>query len=457
MTRACAEALVGRSWAETATVYETPAICEDDIARLISLVAQGSEASSHTRCLARAAFDYLVERRTATLLAQLQRVESAHGVLGNGLVVDPSSLDDYIGREPCEERRRSAEALRLEGFRRIGSLQLEILKTVVELARQLSGLPYPQFMERLRGRPLAWTIRIARETLANTRDSLQHGLDKISRTCLMKPLRTLAPYDMPRLTELAAYPIEGCPYREVLHWLVEDFGFPPHFAAGATVVAGDNPTGYTRAFSANLYPRRSVVWLPKEPETLMDIGNLLHELGHAITFMACGAVSQDATNTFGDATVDEMFAMLFERLALNPAWRRRHFPCVCPGDDAGEQILQLLRMRRTAAMFLYESTLLSGDLGYDHAQQYYTAYLGEAFQFPVSPECCLAYIEPGFRAADYVEAMHLSVALEQRLRNLYGPLWFSQRSTRRFLEWLWCDGRVIDRVHHLLGIPPDLP
>jgi hypothetical protein len=199
------------------------------------------------------------------------------------------------------------------------------------------------------------------------------------------------------------------------------------------------PLKTSRAFCCPIRIPEEVKLVTKPTGGLEDYASLLHEAGHAEHFVHIDADLPISFKRFGDNSVTEGYAFLFQYLLLNRDWVRRKLHL----REIGEYLRlahfrKLWLLRRYASKLLYEQQLHTALEGAEHK---YVSILGDALGVTVHPESYLADTDDAFYCAQYLRAWIFEVQLRRFLEEQFGTEWFTTRGAGKYLISLWRRGQ----------------
>ncbi len=176
-----------------------------------------------------------------------------------------------------------------------------------------------------------------------------------------------------------------------------------------------------------------------------DFSALFHEGGHTEHYANVAADLPFEFRYLGDNSVTECFAFLLEHLVEDPTWLRE----VLGAEDTAAYVeyaraSKFLFLRRYAAKLSYEMQLHGGERSMDEMPDLYAQLLGDAVGLSWPRETCLADVDDGFYAANYLRAWALETNVRRHLRERFGERWFAEREAGDFLRGLWREGQRLD-------------
>jgi hypothetical protein len=188
-----------------------------------------------------------------------------------------------------------------------------------------------------------------------------------------------------------------------------------------------------------------------------DFAALLHEAGHTEHYAHVAAELPVEERVFGDNSVTEGFAFLFEHLVSDPEWLRRRLGL----EDASEVVeharaVKLLFLRRYCAKLAYELELHDGPASLDQAREAYVRRQSQAVGVDWPGATWLTDVDPFFYVARYLRAWALETHLRRLLRERFGPAWFEEPEAGELLRGLWRRGQregATELLDELTGAP----
>ncbi|HLK99028.1 MAG TPA: peptidase M3 [Myxococcaceae bacterium] len=325
-------------------------------------------------------------------------------------------------------------------------------EAALRTAERLRAKDYPALREDVTGIALAKLAEAAEETLRSTedayRDVLGYVLRKLEPTLRSLPGGEARRHDLQ--AGLQAPWLYGLFRREdlmpaVLRWL-GDWNLPPT-AGGHIRIDDEARPGKSRR------PFVAAVRVPQEirlvihPESGMNaLGDLLHELGHAQHLAHVSDTAPLELRRLGDASVNEAFACLTERLLLSPSWLMRYLrlPTASAGDAARMAAFQALTvLRRHCAKLPYELSLFTRGPSEERAEEYAAGQRRALFVEP-HPGFFLFDVDPQLYSAHYLRAWALETRLTARLMERFNEDFWRNPSASAWLKGLFVRGGTDD-------------
>jgi len=396
------------------------------------------------RNLLRTVLELRLENETREIIAAIDEIESQSLCMIRGRIYSWQELDTAEAMMASADQRRRMEDYRRKVVCSSESLRRQLVDAAYSLAHKVGLKDYTTLCSMVRGRTFPDLETQARRLLRKTCAQYRCSMDRLSRAYLRLPLCSLGAGDIPRL-EFLTCKLELESVRRIIDalwsWLAE-LRLLPAWGQGVVIDVSDRPAKLQRPFCVLLKPGHVGISIPPV-KGLSELLALFHEVGHALSFMHCGSDLPPEVVWVGDPAIDESYAFLFENLLLNRDWLNRYLPGWNMIEGYGEalDVFNLLRARRSAGMFLYQVKLYGGELRWATLRAHYSYIMSSAFQYPVSSDFYLAYVDPSFRPADYLEARTREALLRQRLTSLFGTRWFCSRAASGFLRSLWRAGR----------------
>jgi hypothetical protein len=190
-----------------------------------------------------------------------------------------------------------------------------------------------------------------------------------------------------------------------------------------------------------------------------DYAALMHEAGHTEHYAHVDPELPLEERVFGDNSVTEGFAFLFDHLTSDPDWLLHRLG----RDDAApvvehERAVKLLFLRRYCAKLAYELELHDGPGSLEPLRESYARGQSEAVGVEWPGETWLSDVDPFFYVARYLRAWALETHLRRLLKERFGPAWFEEREAGELLRELWRRGQregADELLGELTGAPLD--
>jgi len=182
-----------------------------------------------------------------------------------------------------------------------------------------------------------------------------------------------------------------------------------------------------------------------------DFGALFHEAGHTEHYAHVDPALPVEQRAFGDNSVTEGFAFLFEHLTAAPEWLRRRMGVEDPSSVvAHHDAVDFVFQRRYCAKLGYELELQDAPADLDAMRAVYARKLSDAVEVEWPDATWLSDVDPFFYAARYLRAWAFESRLRKLLEERFGPAWFEEREAGDLLVDLWRRGQR-DGADQLLG------
>jgi hypothetical protein len=448
----------------------------DELRALAARAPAGAdERGRRLHALLRFAVEGHLGRATRVLEAELVQREAALSV-----EVAPSRRGRAVERigfreaalaqavEPDPERRERLDAARLAAVSdALTPLAREALEQRHALARELGWPSYRAMWEELLGIDLVALAGEAADLLAASEKRYADAVAPAVRRAVGVGLDGLRRADLPWLLRNAQadphFPADRLlsSFRATLAALGIDLDRQPN----VVLDLDRRPRKSPRAFCAPVRVPEEIYLVVPRVGGREDYVALLHEGGHAEHFAGVDATLPFELRQLGDHAVTEAFAFLFEGLAEEPAWLRRHLS-VQDSDGALRQharAQRLIFVRRHAAKLVYELELHGGQDGEadglgrtnglaDELSGLYARRLSAAVRVDWPRETWLTDVDPGFYVANYLRAWTLEARLRRALTERFGAAWFERAAAGDYLRSLWRESQrwgaeeLLDRV-----------
>lgn len=387
----------------------------------------------------------LIGQETKESQAELARREAELEIEIGGERMPFRSAASAQANEPDPKRRAELEAARNEATEEaLNPLLRELLERSHELAAELGWPSMRAMCEELSGIDLGALDEQTREFLdasatgyeqtvePHMQAQLGYGFDRVRRSDLTAFFRA------PSLDE--HYPAD-----RLVPSLVETLagmGIDVNAQRGVTLDVEVRPKKSPRAFCAAVRVPDEVYLVIAPIGGRDDFAALFHEAGHTEHFAHVDAALPVEERVFGDNSVTEGFAFLFEHLVSDPEWLGRHLGVDDPsGIVAHARAVELVFLRRYCAKLGYELGLHGAGVSFDAFREDYSRRLSEAVRVDWPGATWLSDVDPFFYAARYLRAWALETHLRRLLRERFGPAWFDEREAGDLLRGLWARGQ----------------
>jgi hypothetical protein len=325
-------------------------------------------------------------------------------------------------------------------------------EAALRVAERLGAKDYPTLREDVSGIPLAKLAEAAEETLRRTedayRDVLGYVLKKLEPTLRPLPAGEARRHDLQaalRAPWLAPLFRREDLLRAVTRWLGE-WGLHPSAEGRIRIDDEDRPGKSPRPFVAAVRVPDEVR-LVLQPLGGMDaLGSLLHEMGHAQHLAHVSATAPVEFRRLADASVNEAYASLFERLLLAPEWLKRylHLPTATARDTVRLGAFQALAvLRRHCAKLPYELALSTRGASASLADEYVEAQRRALF-VEAHPGFYLHDVDPQLHTARYLRAWALETRLTARLTERFNEDFWRNPPAGTWLKGLFARGGADD-------------
>ncbi len=408
-----------------------------------------AEAEGDERRRLTALFGWIADQQVEADLAPLEDELRAWEATTSVQIADRSvgyrQVPAAIAGTDLRGERLAWEAARNRRAEEAAAVQLDLLHREREAVRQLGLGSYVEARERLTGLNLRGQSRHAVEILARTEAPYREAFLREVTGRLGIEARAAARSDAIWLTGM--------------HWLARSFPVNPLLAGLRRdldtmelalprngVVKLDlerRPLKEARSFCAAIRVPGDVILVVSPVGGWADARALLHEVGHTLHFSYTSPALPWEDRALGDTSVTEAFALLFESLTLDPAWVNRATGLagtVLEDYLRLARFLALYRLRRQAALFLYEMELAAAERPTELVPRY-VELLGEATGFAHDPQSYIEDVRRGFWVARQLRASMLSAVLGRALRDRFGAVWFRDAAAGAFLGELLSAGQ----------------
>ena len=221
-----------------------------------------------------------------------------------------------------------------------------------------------------------------------------------------------------------------------------------------TLDTDQRPTKSPRAFCSPVKVPDEVYLVISPIGGREDFAALFHEAGHTEHYAHVDRSLPVEDRLFGDNSITEGFAFLFDGLTASEAWLGDVMGVEDPAaivDHA--RAVELVMLRRYCAKLAYELEL-HGDGELDAMPARYSELLSAAIHVDWPRTTWLSDVDGFFYAARYLRAWALERQLRRSLAERFGPSWFADPAAGDHLRTLWSRGQSAP-PQELLGVPLD--
>jgi len=346
--------------------------------------------------------------------------------------------------EPNRKRRADISRAR---DRFVESELNPILTAAFEISRQkapeLGFKNYAEMCESLSGLDLYGFHTMTEQFLADTDEMYWDVLSWFARRKLDISPSNLKKHDLSFLARLPEYDHLFPPERMVdaVLGFVRKMGLDPTSHGCIHLDLETRSSKSPRAFCSPVQIPNEVYLVIAPGGGIDDYQALLHELGHALHFGHTNPGLAWEYRRFGDSSVTEGYAFLFEHLASNKEWLRSVMGFGAHDDFIRyAALIDLMMFRRYAAKLSYELLLHDGR-PLTGKESHYVEFLSEATRARYSPANFLDDVDPFFYCARYLRAWILESMLSQHLIQNYDSDWFLNPRTGKALQDFWSMGQ----------------
>ena len=212
--------------------------------------------------------------------------------------------------------------------------------------------------------------------------------------------------------------------------------------AGVTLDVEPRPRKSPRAFCAPVQVPDDIYLVIAPHGGRDDFDALFHEAGHTEHYAHVARDLPAEERYFGDNSITEGFAFLFEHLTSSPAWLERRLGVSDPEPIVRHaRASKLMFLRRYAAKLRYELELHDDGVDLEAMPGRYAELLGDAVGVEWPQATWLSDVDDFYYAARYLRAWALETHLRQMLEERFGEAWFEQPEAGDELKALWRRGQ----------------
>ena len=415
---------------------------------------RAAPAGSEEQRSARSLLDWQVEAHASRATAELEERELAWEAtavitLADGrrlpyqrAMIEISNATDRTERLMLDKARatlvaRELAPIRRERFEREHDViaELGIAPSYIAAIEEIGALPV---------RALATQCEaFLRDTADMSRDLLAHSL---------KRELDIDPGDAQRSDGLAlargtefdsAFP--PADLEPAIRRQLGEMGLDPTAGGHITYDTAEREGKRARAFCVQVRIPEEVYLILRPHGGAIDWSTLLHEAGHALHFGNVRADLPFEHRWFGDNSVTEGYAMLFDHRMQDAGWLRRYSGL--RGAELGTFLrrsgaIELRFIRRYCAKLLYELDLHGGDLPASQIPERYAERLTSATGFRYSPDDAYGDVDPRFYAGRYLQGWQFQAMLANTLTEQFNEDWWRNPDAGPWLrEALFAEGQ----------------
>ena len=350
-------------------------------------------------------------------------------------------LDGYGEREELGDAQAAVSAT-------FNPDRLELVRTVEELAVDLSGEPDPvarnEEEKRISLRELESALAAANDAVAEAWGRLRgRWFDR-----LLGPERDEVPTSSHVAYMRRLSPLDGIYTRErsveVCMQTLEHLGFELEGDPNVRLDLEDRPQKSPRACVIASDPPRVVHLITRAQGGLHDYQAFMHEAGHALHYAGC---DPDLPYTFRrlsrDHALTEIYSYILEAITREPGWHAEHFglsEAEAAENAEATVFLEALLFRRYSAKLRFELDFWSRFADDGGTPDGYEELLTAATGVRYRRDNYLADMDSGFYSADYLRAWIRHAQLREHLRREVGEHWWRSRETGERLRALFREG-----------------
>ncbi|HYO66401.1 MAG TPA: chromosome segregation protein SMC, partial [Archangium sp.] len=368
----------------------------------------------------------------------------------DGREVRWSELERLLANERGAPRRQALYTAATPALERLNPLIQRREEHTKELVRELGYASYEAFGGELRQADLGRLALLAEEVLQATEAPYKDVMERLAQRELGMSFTSLTRADLPRLfrpREVDSFFPKG----ELLlraHGTLSGMGIDLGGMKNVRIDAREgvkrkNPRPLSLGIDVPGDVRLSV----RPVDGALEQSRLLHEFGHALHY-AFTKEPRFELAKLGNPTVTEAYAALFEDLTEDPVWLEEHAGLT--GKDratylAATSAHKLFLIRRAAGRLLYQLAMHRQEEGVD-ARELYKAMLERVDEMPASKDDVARYLveqEDFFQSADNFRAWFLAGQLQGQLKARFGPSWWHEPESGKFLQELWSHGNAL--------------
>jgi len=390
----------------------------------------------------------LIGRRTSAEQAELARREAELEIEVDGERIPFRSAAVAQANERDPERRMRIEAARNSATEeQLNPTLQELLERSHAIAGELGWPSMLAMCEELSGIDLHALVVQTEDFTRGTNESYEPLLQPRLEDQLGFGFERLRRADLPAFFRAPSLDARF-PADRLLPSLVETLagmGIDIRAQDGVSLDTERRPKKSPRAFCAPVRAPGEVYLVISPIGGRDDFAALFHEAGHTEHYAHVDAGLSVEERLFGDNSVTEGFAFLFEHLVSQRAWLEGLLGVDDPDDVLRHaEAVKLLFLRRYCAKLAYELELHDAPRSLDGMREVYSRRLSDAVHVEWPSSGWLSDVDPFFYAARYLRAWALETHLRRLLVERFGEAWFGERGAGELLRALWRRGQAVD-------------
>lgn len=182
-----------------------------------------------------------------------------------------------------------------------------------------------------------------------------------------------------------------------------------------------------------------------------DFRGLIHEWGHVMQLSSVSAELPVELRRLGDSGLVEGWGALTELLMLNARWLQVTLDVAVSGDLCGHSALKMLALGRLKALQLLFATSVEGVEEPGELRERYAAMLQMHAGLPPGRSEYLDVLANNYDAATRLRSWVFALAVQDLLRDQYGPAWPSSPAAGAWLSEVWSEGSVTGAEEAVVG------
>ncbi|MES2176972.1 MAG: hypothetical protein V4550_03830 [Gemmatimonadota bacterium] len=438
LSREYYESLSGlKADAQIQPLYEKHrAIFSDDSLEVAREAFVGSTEGSEERRSARLLLDWQVDSRSNRELATLDEREIAWESdavlqLSDGRQIPYQRASIELGNSTDRDERAMIERARAALVaRELAPLKRERFQRERDITESIGIADgYVATWELLSG----FSVRALRDECAaflrDTQPMWDDVAPRMTKRVLGMELRETSRADALALFRAREFDefFPGRDMESAIRRQVTEMGIDPEANGRIRFDTGERQGKRSRAFCAPVRIPDEVYLVLRPHGGQTDWSTFLHELGHSLHYAYARPDHAMEYRFFGDSSVTEGYAMLFDHLMQDAGWLQRYTGLEKKNTpeflrSAGFEELHFLR--RYCAKLVYETQLYGGDVSWDALPDLFVETLTAATDFRYASADAFVDVDPRFYAARYLRAWQLQALLGETLTERYDADWW---------------------------------
>jgi hypothetical protein len=420
----------------------------DSVREIKSELENTADSFSSRRKSLKKLHEFLVDQhldlRAASTIQEMARFKAQQSVSWGATQIALSQFPSLMRSEPGAERRRKLS----ETYARALSDSEGFIREEMVLLRSATAAlgfnNYIQVREYVSGLDYAGLLNAVDDALGRLEDQYLERLRASVEATLGISLQDAGAWDAARwqVQNDAPQVFSEKNLLPLLEATISELGIWPERPDSISVDLSPGPQKPARPFCIPIRVPQEIKIVLRPESGSRQYAALFHESGHAHHFAWTSPSLPVEHRVWGDRTISEAYAFLFEHLLLDSEWLSRMLSYTKSGEFLRFQALYRVFLVRQCAGRLRLALHLWREETLDDIPQAYAEIMKTYTGLRHQPELWLVDYSNGFDAACYLRGWILESMLREYIYQRYGKSWFRNRSAAGFLKEIWETGHL---------------